>query len=68
MTTQKSKLTSLILLLVLGIFGAHRFYTGYIWLGFLYLFTAGIFGIGIAIDLAFMICDQYYDTNGNILK
>jgi TM2 domain-containing membrane protein YozV len=68
MSKSKSKLTTLILLLILGFFGIHRFYTGYIWLGILYLFTGGILGIGIAVDLAFIICDQYEDKNGNILK
>ncbi len=39
-----------ILLTFLGIFGIHRFYMGKIFTGLLYLFTAGLFGIGILWD------------------
>jgi TM2 domain-containing membrane protein YozV len=34
----------------LGIFGAHRYYTGKFWSGLLYTFTAGLFLIGWALD------------------
>ena len=36
--------------------GGHRFYFGHIGLGLLYLFTAGLFGIGWFVDL-FLIGD-----------
>lgn len=39
-----------LLLTFLGIFGAHRFYTGKIVTGLLYLLTGGIVGIGIVYD------------------
>jgi TM2 domain-containing membrane protein YozV len=39
-----------ILLTFLGVFGAHRFYTGKILTGILYLFTAGLLGIGVLYD------------------
>ena len=42
--------------LFLGIIGGHRFYFGHIGLGLLYLFTAGLFGIGWFVDL-FLISD-----------
>lgn len=35
-----------IVTLLTGIFGGHKFMKGQVWLGFLYLFTFGIFGIG----------------------
>lgn len=47
----KSKLATLLLCLVFGVYGAHRFYVGKISSGILYLCTAGLFGIGIIIDL-----------------
>ena len=39
-----------ILLTFLGVFGVHRFYMGKVWSGLLYLFTLGLFGIGILYD------------------
>ena len=40
-----------VLLLLLGVFGFHRFYLGKIGTGILYLLSGGIFGIGILYDL-----------------
>ena len=47
----KSKWVSFFLCLCLGFFGAHKFYEGRILLGILYVCTAGLFGVGIIIDL-----------------
>ena len=51
----KSKWVSFFLCLFLGIFGAHKFYEGRILLGVVYLLTAGLFGIGVIIDLIILI-------------
>lgn len=50
----KSKWVSFFLCLFLGVFGAHKFYEGRILLGILYIFTGGLFGIGIIIDLVIL--------------
>ncbi len=40
-----------VLLIVLGLFGAHRFYLGKFVTGLVYLLTGGLFGIGYAYDI-----------------
>ena len=46
----KNKWISLLLCVFLGYLGAHKFYEGKILFGLIYLFTFGIFGIGVIID------------------
>ena len=65
----KSQVVTLILLLLLGPLGIHRFYLGHIGIGLLYLFTGGLCGIGIIIDLILILTgglkpkdgSEYYD-------
>ncbi len=47
----KNKWVAFFLCLFFGVFGIHRFYEGRILLGIVYLFTGGIFGIGVFVDL-----------------
>ena len=56
------KWVAFVLCLFLGFFGAHKFYEGKIGLGILYLFTAGLFGIGWFVDIIIILCnsDPYY--------
>ena len=51
----KSKWISFFLCLFLGYLGAHKFYEGRILLGIVYILTAGLFGIGIVIDLIVLL-------------
>ena len=46
----KNKWTAFFLCLFLGEFGAHKFYEGKVGMGILYIFTLGLFGIGVIID------------------
>jgi restriction system protein len=46
----KDKWVAFILAFFLGYLGIHRFYEGKIGTGILYIFTAGLFGIGVLID------------------
>jgi len=46
----KNKWLSLGLCALLGVVGAHKFYEGRLGMGVLYIFTAGLFFIGVVID------------------
>lgn len=47
----KSKWVAFFLCLFFGVLGAHKFYEGRVLLGIVYIFTAGLFGIGVIFDL-----------------
>lgn len=47
----RNKWVALVLCILLGEFGAHKFYEGRIGMGILYLFTFGLFGIGWIVDI-----------------
>lgn len=51
----KSKWVSFFLCLFLGVFGAHKFYEERILMGILYIFTGGILGIGVIVDLIVLL-------------
>ena len=51
----------------LGIFGIHRFYQGKIGTGLLYLFTLGLFGIGVLYDY-WTLNDQLSQRNSERLS
>lgn len=46
----KNKWVAFLLCVFLGYLGIHKFYEGRILLGLLYLFTGGLFTIGVIID------------------
>ena len=52
----KNKWVAFLLCLLLGCFGAHKFYEGKAGKGILYLFTFGLFGIGWFIDCIVLLC------------
>lgn len=62
--SDKSRLISLLLCVLLGGLGIHRFYVGKVGTGILYLFTAGLFGIGYIVDLILIICGTFTDKEG----
>lgn len=47
---EKNKWVALLLCFFLGFVGGHKFYEGKVGMGILYLFTAGLCGIGVLID------------------
>lgn len=58
----KNKWVAFFLCLFLGYLGAHKFYEGKAGMGILYLFTCGLFFIGVVIDLITILAkpNPYY--------
>lgn len=63
----KDWLTALLLCFFLGVFGAHRFYTGHIGLGVVQLLTLGGCGIWTLIDFIIIIVGNFKDAEGHLL-
>ena len=59
---QKNKWVALCLCIFLGFLGAHKFYEGKAGMGILYLFTCGLGGIGLIVDLICLLLkpNPYY--------
>lgn len=68
MVSVKSRLLTFLLCLFLGEFGVHRFYTGKIGTGFIYLITGGFFGIGYVIDLVMIAVGSFTDKSGAFVE
>lgn len=51
----KNKWVAIALCVLLGYFGGHKFYEGKTGMGILYLFTFGLFGIGVTIDFIMLL-------------
>ena len=60
----KKKMVTLILCIVLGYFGVHRFYAGKVGSGILYLFTMGLFCFGWIYDIIKIASGTFKDDNG----
>ena len=63
----KSKLVALLLALFGGGLGLHYFYVGRIWMGLLYLFTGGLFGIGWLFSVIQIAMGKFRDRFGFVL-
>lgn len=59
---------TLLLALFGGVLGIHRFYSGKIGTGFLYLCTFGLAGFGVLIDLAKIVSGNFRLKDGQLLQ
>jgi len=60
--SEKSRLVTLLLCWVFGIFGGHRFYVGKTGTAIIWLLTLGVLGIGFLVDLIMIILGKFYDA------
>ena len=66
--SDKLVLPVFVLCLLVGVFGAHRFYVGKIGTGILMLLTFGGLGIWYLIDLVLILCGEFTDKQGNKVR
>ena len=57
--SEKDRMTVLILCIFFGFLGIHQFYVGNTVKGIIYLFTGGLFGIGIIIDIILILTGEF---------
>ncbi len=67
-SSDKSRGVAMALAIVLGVFGAHRFYTGKIGTGLLQLLTLGGLGIWYLYDVILIGAGQFRDADGRRVR
>lgn len=66
--SEKSFVATLILCLLLGGLGVHRFYVGKIGTGIIWLLTLGLLGIGALVDVIVIAVGNFKDKQGKYIK
>ena len=66
--SEKGFVATLILCILLGDLGVHRFYVGKIWTGVLMLLTLGGLGIWTLVDIIVIAVGNFKDSNGLPIK
>lgn len=66
--SEKKRLPAFLFCLFLGPLGIHRFYAGKTGTGILWLFTGGLLGVGILVDLILILTGSFKDKEGKLIK
>lgn len=66
--SEKNGVAALVMCILVGYLGIHRFYAGKIGTGIIWLLTAGIGGIGVVADIFLIVLDRFTDGRGNIIS
>ncbi len=67
-TSDKSKWVAFFLCFFFGFLGLHNFYVGkWVW-GLIYIFTAGLLGIGWLVDIIRILIGSFRDSEGFPLR
>ena len=61
-----SKTAAIIIVILLGELGIHRFMTGKIGTGIIWLLTGGCLGIGWIVDIVKVCTGKFTDKDGNV--
>lgn len=66
--SDKGFVPTVLLCFFLGVFGIHRFYVGKVGTGILMLLTLGGLGIWSLVDFIIIVCGNFKDKNGLLIK
>lgn len=66
--SDKDWLATFLLCWFLGVFGIHRFYVGKTASAIVMLLTLGGFGIWVLIDWVIILCGNFKDKDGKVIK
>lgn len=65
--SDKSFVITLVLCIFFGFLGVHRFYAQKVGTGLVWLFTAGLFGVGYVVDIILITSQTFVDKQNKLI-